>query len=88
MAYEVMTTPDKHKRDEIFQELKHSTITVKKLVKGEMREVVVPHPTESQAVRFSSVEMVTPPAIDNTTTPPTVRKAEYRSTWSVAYPTS
>ena len=71
MAMEVITTPDKAKRDQMFNELRNSDDA-----------------NERQVVKFSGVEMVAPPAVDNTTDPPTERKAQYRSTWSVAYPTS
>jgi hypothetical protein len=88
MATEVITTRDKEKRDRMFQELRSSTIKVSRLIKGERVEIEVPHPQESQAVKFSGVEMIAPAAVDNTTTPPTERPAQYASTWSVAYPAS
>lgn len=42
---------------------------------------------ERQVVKFSGVEMVEPPTIDNTVDPPIETRAKFRSTYSISYPT-
>lgn len=78
--FEVITTVDKDVRDRMFQELRRSTIKATRVVKGETVIVDIPHPLESQVVKFSGVQEVPPTKAGEVLT--------YRSNWSVAYPTS
>ncbi|VVB51643.1 Uncharacterised protein [uncultured archaeon] len=69
MAMEVITTPDRDKRDQMFQELRNSD-----------------QANEREVVKFSGVEQLTPMSRDAKTG--RIIRATYRSTYSVAYPTS
>jgi hypothetical protein len=67
MPFEIITTTDKAKRDQMFQDLRQNG-----------------NELERQVVKFSSNE----PDDDLFINTSTGRRLIYRSTWSVAYPTS